>query len=1086
MSGAVFFFGDWQVDPKANSLRLGQRVKQIEPKAMDVLLALCEAKGDVVTSEDLLSRCWPNAETGDNPLHKTITQLRAALGDKASSPNFIETIRKRGYRALAEVRFPVGSEQQVEEAPWQGGSPFPGLRAYSSDYAQVFFGRSQQIATLMERISQQLRFGRGFCLVLGPSGSGKSSLINAGILANLASPQGYNGVGLPTYTSLDLADVTQGRLLLDLACALLDWELGDAPLFDNESAETLAEKLQDAPQALAQSLKEKLPKTGYATPRFGLFIDRLEVALSSPLFSPDERSHFIALLETLALSGAVLVLGACRNDFYPQLMSFESLRAGKGNGAHFDLGGPSRAELLQMIRLPAQAAGLNWETDPNTAQPLDEMLCVETARNPDALPMLQYMLEQLYLRRGSDGTLKVSVYQSLGGIEGAIGKAAEDAMAQLSLAQQQALPRVLSMLVTLREDEESVTSRSARWADLSHEDEKALVQAMVDKRLFVSHLQHGEASFSIAHEALLRRWPRATDWINAHQDSLAQKARLYYQSQRWLHEGKASAYLLALGKPLDEARQLAANPLFTLSDDEANFVRASRRRASWRHTLRNGTVMLLCLLTLTAVTLSVKSNQAEKRATEQRLAAENLLGYMVGQFADKLRGIGRMDLLDGISSKALDYFKSVSGSDEDHIGFDGRFQHGQTLEAIGEVAYSRGKTDEAKNALLAAQKELLPLLKQQPDNLELLKSLGANAFWLGQMRYDQADWSGAEKWFSQYLTYSQAMYDKNPNDSDAQIELSYAFSSIGSIEMKTHNYLDAIKNFKISISLKELVLIKNKNMKLLSDIINTRSWLASAINSTGRIRESISIYKENRRDFIGSELENNAYALTKISYNLEKMSLTTSNFDPDEAESLINEALAYIRKAISLDKENIEWIQDEFRYEIEKISYASQSKKSELTLEKIIALTSRLEEKNNVYDKDFSERMKPRIYYITSEYYTQENKKEKAIYFIDKAIKNEKKLKSKYSDSSFHSAELAKSYLKKAMLFKSNNHEYKYECENAKDILTPIFEIDKSAYILFPYASAMSCLNSLNADKHLTHFLEINKINPQAFNEEWR
>ncbi|WP_417354654.1 winged helix-turn-helix domain-containing protein [Gallaecimonas pentaromativorans] len=911
MSGAVFFFGDWQVDPKANSLRLGQRVKQIEPKAMDVLLALCEAKGDVVTSEDLLSRCWPNAETGDNPLHKTITQLRAALGDKASSPRFIETIRKRGYRALAEVRFPVGSEQQVEEAPWQGGSPFPGLRAYSSDYAQVFFGRSQQIATLMERISQQLRFGRGFCLVLGPSGSGKSSLINAGILANLASPQGYNGVGLPTYTSLDLADVTQGRLLLDLACALLDWELGDAPLFDNESAETLAEKLQSAPQALAQSLKEKLPKTGYATPRFGLFIDRLEVALSSPLFSPDERSHFIALLETLALSGAVLVLGACRNDFYPQLMSFESLRAGKGNGAHFDLGAPSRAELLQMIRLPAQAAGLSWETDPNSAQPLDEMLCVETARNPDALPMLQYMLEQLYLRRGSDGTLKVSVYQSLGGIEGAIGKAAEDAMAQLSLAQQQALPRVLSMLVTLREDEESVTSRSARWADLSHEDEKALVQAMVDKRLFVSHLQHGEASFSIAHEALLRRWPRATDWINAHQDSLAQKARLYYQSQRWLHEGKASAYLLALGKPLDEARQLAANPLFTLSDDEASFVRASRRRASWRHTLRNGTVMLLCLLTLTAVTLSVKSNQAEKRATEQRLAAENLLGYMMGQFADKLRGIGRMDLLDGISSKALDYFKSVSGSDEDHIGFDGRFQHGQTLEAIGEVAYSRGKTDEAKNALLAAQKELLPLLKQQPDNLDLLKSLGANAFWLGQMRYDLADWPGAEKWFSQYLTYSQAMYDKNPNDSDAQMELSYALNSLGSIKMNNRDYKDAENLFTRSLKIKEQLLKIDNDQTLHADIIDTRSWIAKAENLLGNTANSILILEKNIKLEKDKSSTQNGYFLERIyssSKQLGEIYLLLGNYA--KAKECFSKSLEINNLLIKIDNKNSIWKKD--------------------------------------------------------------------------------------------------------------------------------------------------------------------------------
>ncbi|MED5523382.1 MAG: winged helix-turn-helix domain-containing protein [Pseudomonadota bacterium] len=1082
MSGAVFFFGDWQVDPKANSLRLGQRVKQIEPKAMDVLLALCEAKGDVVTSEDLLSRCWPNAETGDNPLHKTITQLRAALGDKASSPSFIETIRKRGYRALAEVRFPVGSEQQVEEAPWQGGSPFPGLRAYSSDYAQVFFGRSQQIATLMERISQQLRFGRGFCLVLGPSGSGKSSLINAGILANLASPQGYNGVGLPTYTSLDLADVTQGRLLLDLACALLDWELGEAPLFDNESAETLAEKLQNAPQALAQSLKEKLPKTGYATPRFGLFIDRLEVALSSPLFSPDERSHFIALLETLALSGAVLVLGACRNDFYPQLMSFESLRAGKGNGAHFDLGAPSRAELLQMIRLPAQAAGLNWETDPNTAQPLDEMLCVETARNPDALPMLQYMLEQLYLRRGSDGTLKVSVYQSLGGIEGAIGKAAEDAMAQLSPAQQQALPRVLSMLVTLREDEESVTSRSARWADLSHEDEKALVQAMVDKRLFVSHLQHGEASFSIAHEALLRRWPRATDWINAHQDSLAQKARLYYQSQRWLHEGKASAYLLALGKPLDEARQLAANPLFTLSDDEASFVRASRRRASWRHTLRNGTVMLLCLLTLTAVTLSVKSNQAEKRATEQRLAAENLLGYMVGQFADKLRGIGRMDLLDGISSKALDYFKSVSGSDEDHIGFDGRFQHGQTLEAIGEVAYSRGKTDEAKNALLAAQKELLPLLKQQPDNLELLKTLGANAYWLGQMRYDLADWPGAEKWFSQYLTYSQAMYEKAPQDGNALMELSYALNSLGSVQMKQQHFSDARENFERSLILKEQALKQDpNNVQRMADVVNARSWLASAASADGEVKEALSIYEKNRREFDPNLFKQNSYMLHRLNAALQQhayLLYITGSYNT--SISVIKEAEDATRIALRNDEKNSKSIIRNISTRLSLVQFCMNAD-CEDTKSLIKSLGQDLDEAKGKIGKLDSDELLA-LYYRISSFYSESDEDKSRL--LDRSISLYSEIIKEKKADLYLSSGLANSYLKASLL---NNSQKKIEyCRKAFNLVKPLAIKNKEPYIQVPLAQALDCLGELSINKDILSLLKKEGIPKEIYTLERR
>ncbi len=96
MNRSLFYLGDWQVNPQSNTVQRAGKTKQLEPKAIDVLVHLCLQKGEIVTSDELLDHCWKNIEIGDNPLHKIITQLRKALGDKASEPTYIETIRKRG------------------------------------------------------------------------------------------------------------------------------------------------------------------------------------------------------------------------------------------------------------------------------------------------------------------------------------------------------------------------------------------------------------------------------------------------------------------------------------------------------------------------------------------------------------------------------------------------------------------------------------------------------------------------------------------------------------------------------------------------------------------------------------------------------------------------------------------------------------------------------------------------------------------------------------------------------------------------------------------------------------------------------
>lgn len=1068
----TFFFGEWQVDPSANTLRLGKQLIQLEPKAMDVLVLLCQKAGEVLSSDEIVSLCWPQTEVGDNPLHKIITQIRKALGDSATASTYIETIRKRGYRTLAQVTFPLGQEESATPQSWQGGSPFPGLQAYDARYAKVFFGRGSQIETLLERIAQQVQYGRAFCLVLGPSGCGKSSLINAGVMPNLMQNSGYNGVKVESYSSLDLADLTPGQLLMQLASALLDWDLADQPVFDGCSAEQLADKLQHQMDWVLQSCKKALhsqsKSQNESKSRFAIFIDRLEVLLSSPLFSEEERLLFIDRMEQLATSGLVLVLSACRNEFYPLLVTYPSLMAGKARGAHFDLAPPSRADLLQMIRLPAIAANLSWGLDPNTAVPLDELLCREAASNPDALPMLQYTLQELYLQRSDSNQLLFSVYKNLGGIEGAIGKNAEQAIAQLSTAEKDSLPRVLSLLVTLREDEQSITSRTALWQQLHNEAERALVQAMVEHRLFVSHLHNAVPCFSIAHEALLRRWPRATNWIAEHHQSLSVKSRLQHLTKRWLAEDKHSAYLLADGKPLAEAQQLAQNGFFTLDANEQAFIQASGKRSKLVRTSRRLTFALLCVLTFTAVLMSFRSFEAEKQAQQKRLAAESLLGFMVGDFADKLRSIGRMDLLDGISNKALEYFSDFSDAEKDHyLSTQARLQHGQTLEAMGEVAYSRGKTDEAKAALLAAREKLLPVLAERPDNLELLKTLGANAFWLGQLHYDAKNWAEALPYLQQYQEYSSRMYQLAPDNLDALMELSFAINSLGSVAMKQQNFELAVAYFQQSLELKlKAQLLSPENATLMSDIADTRSWLASASMARGDVDTAVVVHLQNQQDFENraQNTPQDSYIVERVVLSYEQMALISDYRDLNkQALDLGYRAYQLAEQNLLQDPANNVWQRDLFKLKLLLFRLNTENADPRVNwsyTDLANWVTANYKDPTSIHSRRFWARLRLE----ESRYLKSAGDYPNALIAAQQAEDLFSQLVTTAESGAAPVQFLADTLLLKASLQKLLlQSTYTKSCLRGKQLLEPVVALNKSPEFILPYARILSCLGDLDS-----------------------
>ncbi|WP_340676754.1 winged helix-turn-helix domain-containing protein [Paraglaciecola sp.] len=1074
MNDKLFFLGDWQVSRSTNSVRKGDLIRQLEPKAMDVLLLLCAQQGQVLSADHIVDHCWGNMDVGDNPVHKAINQLRKAFDDKPSQPTYIETIRKRGYRIIAPLNFPLNDELKAQQSTWQGESPFPGLSAFEPNEAEVFFGRNEQISTLLERVSKQVSFGRAFCLILGPSGTGKSSLINAGVLPKLLHHNGYDGFGVVSYTSLDFADISQNRLFIDLASALLDWDIANQPVFAGLSADDLAEQLQYDGQAVLCQCKQALSNTPaqFAKPLFFLFIDRLEVLLSSPLFSDAERSLFLTVIETLATSGCILVFSACRNDFYPLVVSHPSLMAGKDNGAHFDLLPPSRGDLMQMIRLPAIAANLSWSHDPTSAMALDEILCAEAAQHPDSLPMLQYTLQELYLQRSSVNELQFSVYQTLGGIEGAIGKKAEEIYQQLPPEQQSQLAYVLSLLVTLNPDGETITSRAARWAQLSQASQNAFVQAMVDSRLFVSHLQNNEACFSLAHEALLRRWSRASEWIADHQDSLAIKSRLQQLCQRWLNEGKSTAYLLAEGKPLQEALSLQHSSTFTLDNNEQALIQSSVKRAKTKRWSAGVAILLLCILSFTSVLMSIKSQESQNVAQQKRLEAESLLGFMVGEFADKLRSVKRMDLLDGISNKALEYFSQQDTQAEESSllsftnkeqNFKARFQHAQTLGAMGEVAYSRNKNDEAQQAFTTAKAILDKLYQQQPDNLDLLKVLGANAFWLGQLAMDEAVYTKAITFFERYLEYSQTMAKLAPDDIDTQWELSYAYLAMGSVNTKLQYHQLAKNAFETALNV-QYKLVENlpKGDISRSDIADTLEWLAESEEQLGRLQDAVKT-REKVQSILTDLLithVGNGDAIESLAYSyFNNANILYYLSDYVAANEAILVSIEHFNDMLKQDSSNEVW-------QLQLIAaQAFQGYLARLNNNEAPSPLSSSTDFNKLLNR--AEKIPFSLAIVIKSYQTNKHW-EIAQNAINLAQNKLEQLVAKQPENGKLLFSLSNIYLSAAKqaqlspLEDNNNTKLLAACKKVIKVLQPTISIDSSFELLVPYVQAHDCLGKVN------------------------
>lgn len=563
--------------------------------------------------------------------------LRAAY-HQFETPEEFETVLERHLRRLIDRRAPEAAGDASSEAAgarlearWTEGSPFRGLEPFDEAHADVFFGRTRAVSEVLDHLRAQAARGRPFVAVVGMSGGGKSSLVRAGVLPLLTRPGVVEGVGHWRRAVMRPAD-EGGDPFLALAVALgREGALPEIRASGTPDAE-VAQLARTTPAALVPLARAALDRSG-PDARLALVVDQLEELFSIKGLSEVERRAFGQAIDALVRSGRVWVVATLRSDLYPRLAEVPELVELKEGQGQYDLLPPTASDIALMIRQPVGAAGLRLEVDATTGSRLEDRLLDAAVGRPGTLPLLEFTLEELYRLRTADGTLTLAAFDELGGVEGSLARRAEEVFSALPIEVREALPEVMRQLVTAVENAEG-TTLAARPAPLDRlRDTGAgarLVEALVEARLLVTDLAgEGGAVVRVAHEALLRHWPRLTEWLEGDQELLKSRARLRAAAFRWAEARRDDDLLLSTGKPLEDARSVVAAGT-RLTELEADFVAASERRGRRFVRIRRMAFGALAVLAVAAGASGWVARRAAERAEAQAYSATRTHQFMVG------------------------------------------------------------------------------------------------------------------------------------------------------------------------------------------------------------------------------------------------------------------------------------------------------------------------------------------------------------------------------------------------------------------------------------------------------------------------
>ncbi len=455
-----------------------------------------------------------------------------------------------------------------EETDLEIINPFKGLRAFSEADSENFFGRETLVQQLLARLGEGGDLSR-FLAVIGPSGSGKSSVVRAGLIPALRRG------GLPGSENWFIVDMLPGaHPFEELEASLLRVAVNPP--------EHLLSQMKDGSRGLLRAVHRILPAD--ESVELVLVIDQFEEVFTL-IEDESERALLLENLATAVLDerSRLRVVITLRADFTDKPLRYVDF--GELMNRRFEFVLPlTPDELERAILNPAQRIGLKLEKG------LVSTIIREVGSQPGALPLLQYALAELFDKR--DGrTLTVKAYQEIGGVLGALGRSAEIIYSNLDEATQSAARQLFLRLVTLGEGTEDTRRRvlrdelesliTVRGVALTSEAvSKGQWSAVIDlfgKARLLS-FDHDPITRSptieVAHEALLREWTRLREWLNESRADVRMQRQLAVAANDWQNGKQDSSFLLS-GARLEQFDGWSANTTIALTQDEHNFLDAS-------------------------------------------------------------------------------------------------------------------------------------------------------------------------------------------------------------------------------------------------------------------------------------------------------------------------------------------------------------------------------------------------------------------------------------------------------------------------------------------------------------------------------
>ncbi len=444
-----------------------------------------------------------------------------------------------------------------EDAPAFGVSPYKGLNYFDEADSDLFAGREALTAKLTERVlalaSSRSLYERRFLAVVGASGSGKSSLVRAGLVPALRWNKDSADWIIHTITPT-------AHPLESLAASLTN---------SGATTTTLRVDLARDPRSLNLFVKRTM-QPGNAS-HLLLVVDQFE-ELFALCHSEEERTSFInnLLAASSESAGSTIIVITLRADFYAHCAGYLQLREALAQQQEY-IGAMSDAELRRAIEEPARRG--RWEFESG----LVDLLLRDVGHEPGALPLLSHALLETWSRRRGH-TMTLSGYTSSGGVRGAIAETAEAVFTDQFTREQQLIAQRIFLRLTELGDETATgdTRRRAAFNELILKPEdaittQAVLKALADARLITTSEDFAEVS----HEALIREWPTLRGWLEENRESLRLHRHLTGTAQEWFTSNREQG-LLYRGARLTQVREWALAHSDELNDLEREFIEASQ------------------------------------------------------------------------------------------------------------------------------------------------------------------------------------------------------------------------------------------------------------------------------------------------------------------------------------------------------------------------------------------------------------------------------------------------------------------------------------------------------------------------------